>query len=58
MTAANVQYVAKKPEENRKIWEFDDNSIDSLKTYYKIDDSDDGHLYDFIRKQRAISDEE
>ena len=36
---------------------FDDDSIESLKTYYKIEESDEKDLYRFIKQHRTIPDE-
>lgn len=49
---------SQKTKENKKNEKFDDDSIESLKAYYKIEDSDDKDLYNFIKQARTTPDEE
>ena len=44
-------------EKSKKHEGFDNDSIESLKTYYKIKESEERDLYRFIKQHRTIPDE-
>jgi succinate dehydrogenase flavin-adding protein (antitoxin of CptAB toxin-antitoxin module) len=49
---------SQKPGEKWEARGFDDDTVESLKTYYKIEDSDDKDLYRFIKQHRTIPDKD
>ena len=49
---------SQEPGDRKEAKRFDDDIVESLKAYYKIEDSDDKDLYRFIKHHRTIPDED